>query len=573
MNHMPMESPSENVGAERLRIGLLVDSPSVSKYVHELTEWAQSQDCLVVSHLIVQGVRRPPGGRIARIFALWRRLGFARVIRELSFKLVTDLEARILQRSKVHHDHLRSFDATNAVSGSLSIDPIVSRSGYVFHYRDEDVRAVESLGLDVILRFGAGIQRGEILRAARFGVLSFHHGDNRINRGGPAGFWEVYFRQDSTGFVIQQLTEELDGGHVLFRGSFATKYYYLLNQASLCKRSNFYLKAVLKHLASHRTLPVAEAPTPYSGRLFSTPRVMQQLTYLSSLLSRIVARNWRQIVRANPPRWGVGYVKGGWRSLVMRRGQRIANPTGRFLADPFVIREGDADYCFVEDCDVKSGKGQISAYRLADRGAEPLGTAIAEPFHMSFPFLFRFDSKIYMCPETSEAGQIRLYESVSFPLEWKLCRVLMAGISAVDTMLFERDGVWWLFTNIEPVEGGDYCSQLSIFYADSPLSEGWTPHGKNPIFVDSSKGRNAGMLSDGGSLFRVSQRQGFDLYGKACTINEIVKLTATEYEERTISTIEATFFERTWGVHHLHSDGHVTAFDYFGETEGSRATS
>ena len=81
------------------------------------------------------------------------------------------------------------------------------------------------------------------------------------------------------------------------------------------------------------------------------------------------------------------------------------------------------------------------------------------------------------------------------------------------------------------------------------------------------------MLSDGGSLFRVSQRQGFDLYGKACTINEIVKLTATEYEERTISTIEATFFERTWGVYHLHSDGHVTAFDYFGETEGSRATS
>src|SRR5262249_31739040 len=162
---------------------------------------------------------------------------------------------QILRRSKVHRDHLQSLDVSGLVTDSLRVEPIVSRSGFVFRYRDEDIRAIKSLNLDVLLRFGSGILHGEILSASRFGILSFHHGDNRINRGGPAGFWEVYFRQDATGFVIQQLTEEVDAGNVLFRGCFATKYYYLLNQASVSKRSNFYLKTLLKDVAREGRLP------------------------------------------------------------------------------------------------------------------------------------------------------------------------------------------------------------------------------------------------------------------------------------------------------------------------------
>ena len=42
----------------------------------------------------------------------------------------------------------------------------------------------------------------------------------------------------------------------------------------------------------------------------------------------------------------------------------------------------------------------------------------------------------------------------------------MSDVAAVDKYIFEYDEIWWLFTNIEPVPGGDYCSQLSIFYSD-----------------------------------------------------------------------------------------------------------
>ena len=124
--------------------------------------------------------------------ALVRRLGLARVLREVAFKTITELEFLLLRRSKIHRDHLRTFDLTGLVPGSLHVTPIVSKSGFVFRYRDDDVRAIKGLNLDLLLRCGSGILRGEILNAARFGILSFHHADNRINRGGPAGFWEVF---------------------------------------------------------------------------------------------------------------------------------------------------------------------------------------------------------------------------------------------------------------------------------------------------------------------------------------------------------------------------------------------
>jgi hypothetical protein len=555
------DGPAGKTSDAKLRIGLLVDSPFASKYAHELATWAHGRGDICISHLIVQGGPPAAKSRLARLVRLFRTHGVRRAVGQLSFRLLTELESLALRRRSLHGDHLDWFDLRPYVPGSLDVQPLISASGVVYRYRGEDIRTIRSLDLDLLIRCGSGIQRGEILSACRFGMLSFHHGDNRINRGGPAGFWEVYFRQDSTGFVIQQLTEELDGGNVLFRGSFATQHYYLLNQASLCKRSNHYLKELLRDVARVRRLPEPEAPTPYFERLFAIPSLGQQCIYSARLLLRLVKRLRFALFGGDGRRWRVAYAKSDWKNLVMRRARLIENPPGRFLADPFVMRENGVDCCFVEDFDLRSRQARISAYRLGDDGAERLGDALVEPFHMSFPFVFRFNSKIYMCPESCRIGEIRLYECVSFPLTWKLSRVIMSGLSAADTMIFEHGGAWWLFTNIEPVAGGDHCSQLSIFHADSPLSQTWIAHPKNPIFVDSTKARNAGIVFDDGSIYRVAQRQGFDLYGKGFSINRIVTLSATEYVEEEICSVEPNFFATSRATHHLHSNGHVTVFD------------
>src|SRR5438093_1187012 len=92
------------------------------------------------------------------------------------------------------------------LSIGLIVDSQIAKSGFVYRFSGEDIDKVKSLNLDLLIRYGSGILNGEILNSTKFGIISFHHADNRINRGGPVGFWEVYSKQDTTGFIIQQLT-------------------------------------------------------------------------------------------------------------------------------------------------------------------------------------------------------------------------------------------------------------------------------------------------------------------------------------------------------------------------------
>jgi hypothetical protein len=83
------------------------------------------------------------------------------------------------------------------------------------YFRAGDVAEIQSRNLDFILKFAYGIIRGEVLQAARYGVWSFHHGDEEKYRGRPPGFWEIYHGDPITGALLQRLTDRLDGGIVL----------------------------------------------------------------------------------------------------------------------------------------------------------------------------------------------------------------------------------------------------------------------------------------------------------------------------------------------------------------------
>ena len=78
-----------------------------------------------------------------------------------------------------------------------------------YYLRGKSINTIKQLNLDIIIRGGSGILKGEILNSAKFGVISFHHGDNLVNRGGPSGFWEVYEKNPKTGFTIQILMNNL----------------------------------------------------------------------------------------------------------------------------------------------------------------------------------------------------------------------------------------------------------------------------------------------------------------------------------------------------------------------------
>src|SRR5437879_4553424 len=257
-----------------LNIGLTLDSVCSDKYVHEVSLWAKSQPHVKISVLVVHARQAEAGLVKLNDLLLGRRLH--RRPAKMIFKIIVLIERMLLRQSRSNKDHYRSCDLAKVIDQVVEITPIVSKSGHVYRFSDEDVAKVKDLDLDLLIRCGSGILSGGILRASRLGIVSFHHGDNQVNRGGPPGFWESYYREPKTGFIIQRLTEELDAGEVLVRGYFATRFYYSLNQAHVYKKSLAHLKNLLKQVASTGTLPPAERhPAPYSHMLFRTPNVAQ----------------------------------------------------------------------------------------------------------------------------------------------------------------------------------------------------------------------------------------------------------------------------------------------------------
>jgi hypothetical protein len=550
-----------NADTAKLKIGLIVDTPVVSRYVYELAQWANTQPDLAITHLIIQQLPPRTGTKLYRAIAHIRARGIWHLLASQSFSLIQRIEAVKLKRIASCRQHFETADLRPLVPKALEVAVERSPSGFVYRYSAADIAHIKALGLDVLIRAGSGILRGDILRATPFGILSFHHGDNRFYRGSPAGFWEVFSRDDSTGFTLQQLTDELDGGNVLMRGHFVTKFFYLYNQAELYRKSNGFMMALLAKLAITRHLPPVLPSVPYAQPLYTQPGLWVQARYFAYLLSTGFWNLIEQRLLQRKDRWGVAYAKGNWRTLVMWRAQRIPNPPDRFLADPFVVTHAHQDFCFVEDYDARKSKGVISVYRIDTHGPVYVGEALSEPFHLSFPYIFTFNGQYYLCPETSENRDIRIYECVEFPLKWTLVKTSMTNISAADTMIFEHASRWWMLTNTDTHHVGDHCNELSIFYADHPLTDTWTPHARNPVILDARCARNAGLLTENDALFRVSQRQGFSSYGKASAIQRIVTLTPDAYVEETISTHEPAFFSRISGTHHMHSNGRYCVFD------------
>jgi len=217
--------------------------------------------------------------------------------------------------------------------------------------------------------------------------------------------------------------------------------------------------------------------------------------------------------------------------LAMNGFHIIRPPTGRFFADPFVIEQERKNYIFFEDLRQTTRKGVISFVEIDEQGncSEPQ-VALEKKYHLSYPFLIKIDQGIFMIPETSANNTIELYEAVKFPAQWALKRVMISGIRACDSTLFRYNDKWWMFTNVMSPQEQTGKGELHIFYADSLFSE-WQPHVCNPVNQDPRTARPAGNLFvHDGKIIRPSQNCSLQ-YGAALMINEITRLTETEYSE------------------------------------------
>ena len=531
---------------KKLKIGLLINSFSVSTIDFNMLKQIYNSDFAEIS-LIIKNE-----GRFLKEFDKIERQGLKKLLAANYILVVKYFFIRILKLylSKRELKYFKVKPSNQvALNNELLKDVHVVKvkprqTKYRDYFRDKDIEKINTYKIDVFIRFGFRILSGRVLKSAKYGIWSFHHGDNDYNRGGPAGFWEFYEKWEKTGAVLQILSEDLDNGLIVGKTfSKTNKISHKKNIYNLYIKSNCMLIRKLKELHSvggnffmERVYKQNAIPNFYDSKLFKSP----ELQDLIKLVLREINFRFKSLLKLN-------YRKGKW--IIMYNFQdsisssfwkfkKIIPPDDKFWADPFVVSYNDEYFIFLEEFDYKLGKGHISYIKLDKSENHSNAKKVLEKeYHLSYPYIFNYNGKLYMIPESNENNSIDLYYCEEFPEKWVFKKTLINNINAHDASLLIKDDKFWLFVNIVENEFVSPNDELYIFYTDDLFSEKWTQHPKNPVISDVEKARSAGKLFfQNENVYRPSQNC-TNYYGFGLNINRIETLTTMDYQEKTIKQL------------------------------------
>ncbi len=261
-------------------------------------------------------------------------------------------------------------------------------------------------------------------------------------------------------------------------------------------------------------------------------------------------------------RWSIG-IYAGQSPVELTSDKRVKNPVltrrdvsdvrAAFVADPFMLKVRSTWFMFFEVLNQKTGRGEIGFATSEDAIKWKYQQIIlAEPFHLSYPYVFEWMDEYYMIPETHEAGAIRLYKASKFPQEWSFVGDLLSGSLFLDASIFRYADKWWLFAETNPQQRFD---TLRLYYANELLGP-WLEHPKSPIIQD-----NAQIARPGGRVLRIDDRiirytQDCQYeYGTQLRAFEITELSTTSYQEQEIEkSLVLTPTGSGWngaGMHHI----------------------
>ncbi len=236
--------------------------------------------------------------------------------------------------------------------------------------------------------------------------------------------------------------------------------------------------------------------------------------------------------------WSIGICQGP--SPFLLSDDEIDNPVltaddvtdvdADFVADPFIIKSNETWYMFFEVLESNSGIGSIGLASSKDSYNWIYDKIVLkEPFHLSYPYIFKFENDYYLCPESCASGATYLYRAVEFPYYWKRIETLVIGDQFVDPTLFFKDNLWWLMLGVRS------CDKLYLYHADK-LQGPYLPHPLNPVVSGNKQTtRPAGRpFLWKNRLFRFGQ-DSTKTYGGHFGAIIIVRLSQTEYIEKKVN--------------------------------------
>lgn len=538
-----------------LKIGLLSDSYSFKRWQKEIITYILKHPHLELKLLILNDQQKK--ATASKFF----------------YRLFSFLDRKIFS---VKNDAFNEFDLDNLKDIVNIIQIKGTRPKFNFQFNQNDIKGINSFQLDVLIRFGFGIIKGDILNAAKYGVWSLHHGDNKVNRGGPPGFWEVVRQEHITGVTLQRLSKDLDGGKVI-RKSFVktdTTSFYRNQNAAFWAGVELFTSA-LNDLSKGKLELDNKAGKDdlfedpyfslfYSYPLYKNPSNRKSIQIFLSFWVRRIKEALNS--KLNQPQWSLyyRYSKDGKPERSLFRYKKLQSPQGFDWADPFIVAYGEDFYLFFEELEIKEQRAHISYFHFNNLGQLQFTTpkrVLEEPFHLSYPFIFEENEEYYMIPEAGDSNEVWIYRCEEFPDKWVKHQKVFNQKALYDPTIFYHNSKWFLFGTEKLNEGSSPDQYLHIYYAKNLFSNDWKAHPQNPITRDVRGARPAGKIFQWNNKWIRPAQIGAPKYGYGIQFNEIIKLTETEYQERVIYSILPEWTNGLLATHTINFENGFSAVD------------
>lgn len=540
----------------RLRIGVLLDDYDLPRFAAGILEDIQSSNFARVELIVLRkthegSLAAPPRSRIKSVA---RRFSNP----ELRKHLLHALYLRYDRKKRREGHPLDAVDCHSRLAGidCIEVEPVGKK--FVHRFPPDALEQIRQKNLDVLLRFGFGILKGEILSAAHYGVWSYHHGDNEFYRGGPPHFWELYEGSPLSGVILQVLTEELDAGLVLAKSTFATHRTLSVSVNRIVPYwggSDLVIRKLhdLHQYGWDQVKSQALPSTGYKGKrkLYRAPTNTDMVQWLAPVFAKKAFRYpFRQ---KTVLQWKLG-IRASATPLIESNAEDslagfrwIEPPRGHFWADPFLLENGGKRWIFFEDFSYRDGRAGISCAEVTVDGElrSPASCMAHAKFHYSYPYLIRDGENIFLVPESYDSDTVDLFRCRRFPNEWEQHRTLLRG-RFVDTSIWWHDGIWWMLTTI--ADPHPRATRLLLFYSDS-LVGNWHFHPANPISTDVRNNRGAGRIFLHKNCWIRPSQTASPSYGYSFSLNQITELSTHAYAESRIKTVSPETVRGLAGTH------------------------
>ncbi len=566
------ESTAAAMGT-KLRVGVLVDDFEQAAWVAQVLQEIQSSDFAEIVLVVRNAVdpyaptpgEAPATGPLARVSRWWR---YRHV---LPFNLFRRLDTRW---SASPGDPERRVDVSTLLGEIPSVTVMPRMTKFCDYFEEPALGEIRRYDLDVALRFGFRIMKGEGLRIARHGVWSFHHGDNSVLRGGPASFWEVAQGDPTSGAMLQVLSEELDDGLVLARSLSRTHRY-----SPGANKRDYYWQAAGLAMAKLRALHARGAGlldearadardwSAYSRRLFVNPTSGEVVRTAVRLGARAV-RTWVGSIGVREE-WFLAYrlakpVPGreGVPEGSPYRLKELVPPPDRSWTRPAAAVHEGVHYMFFEErlrgetrahvcvCEVTGGAGGVAG---APR------RVLERPHGVSAPFVFSWNGAWYMLVVASGQHAVELHRATAFPDAWTFERTVLAGVDAQEAVLAHIGSRWWLFVGVRAPNALE-ATVLHAYHAATPLGP-WAPHEANPLEVNVDGARPAGPPFRYNDVWYRPGQVGVPTEGSAVVVHRIDELTPRTFREVEVARMTPEWQPRLTGVRTLAAAGSLTVAD------------